>query len=215
MRRKDAVRLAAGAGAAAPELDADGFRRATVLLRRLGALAPTRSWKYLASARGSVLWAVIFGVRMGYRSIVLCGVDLTGVTYFFEDPDAPLRVPGAPIPTNTQPGTIHKTADPTRPGATMPQLLETMRDEVLDPTLEYQPAGKRVADRFETKSRKGGKLRLALDRLERESADSWSIAGSFEATDMQPGVLAKGLAGQTLPRASGRFDITELHVRAQ
>ena len=87
-------------------------------------------------------------------------------------------------------------------------------DEVLDPTLEYQPAGKRVADRFETKSRKGGKLRLALDRLERESADSWSIAGSFEATDMQPGVLAKGLAGQTLPRASGRFDITELHVRA-
>lgn len=87
-------------------------------------------------------------------------------------------------------------------------------DEVLDPTLEYRPAGKRVADRFESKSRKGGKLRLALDRLERGSADSWSIAGSFDAADMQPGVLAKGLAGQTLPRASGRFDITELHVRA-
>jgi len=116
-----------------PELDADGFRRATALLRRLHALSPSRTWKYLASTRGSVLWAVIFGVRMGYRSIVLCGVDLTGVTYFFEDPGAPLRVPGAPLPTNTQPGTIHKTADPARPGATMPQLLEAMRDEVLDP----------------------------------------------------------------------------------
>ena len=87
-------------------------------------------------------------------------------------------------------------------------------DEVLDPTLEYQPAGKRVADRFEAKSRKGGELRLALDRLQRRSADSWSIAGSFDAADLQPGVLAKGLAGQTLPRASGRFDITDLHVRA-
>ncbi|RYD15679.1 MAG: hypothetical protein EOP90_06945 [Lysobacteraceae bacterium] len=87
-------------------------------------------------------------------------------------------------------------------------------DEVIDPTLEYRPAGKRVADRFEAKSRKGGDLQLELDRLERSSADTWSVAGRFEAKDMRPGVLAKGLAGQTLPRASGRFDISELHVRA-
>jgi hypothetical protein len=114
-------------------LDADGSRRAIALLRRLHGLSTRRSWRYLASTRGSVLWAVLFGVRMGYRSIVLCGVDLTGVRYFFEDPDAPMRVPGAPLPPNTQPGTIHKTADPGRPGATMPQLLDAVRDEVLDP----------------------------------------------------------------------------------
>ncbi len=86
-------------------------------------------------------------------------------------------------------------------------------NEVLDPTLEYQPAGTRVADRFEVKSRKGGDLWLTLDGLQRSSTDTWSVAGSFEARDMRPGVLAKGLAGQTLPRASGRFDVTELHVR--
>ena len=116
-----------------PELDADGFRRSIALLRRLRGLSSSGSWKYLASTRGSVLWAVLFGVRMGYRSIVLCGVDLTGVRYFFEDPDAPLRLPDAPLPANTQPGTIHKTADPARPGATMPELLAAVRDEVLDP----------------------------------------------------------------------------------
>ncbi len=87
-------------------------------------------------------------------------------------------------------------------------------NDVLDSTLEYQPAGKRTADRFEAKSRKGGDLRLALDRLQRGSSDTWSVAGSFDATDMQPGVLAKGLAGQALARASGRFDVAELHVRA-
>ena len=88
-------------------------------------------------------------------------------------------------------------------------------DEALDPSLEFQPAGKRAADRFEAKSRRGGDLRLELDRLQRGSSDTWSVAGSFEAKDMRPGVLAKGLAGQTLPRASGRFDIAELHVRAR
>jgi hypothetical protein len=116
-----------------PELDAHGVRRTLALLRRLGALTPRPSWRYLASARGSVLWAVLYGLRMGYRHIVLCGVDLAGTNYFFDDPAAPDVVAGAPIPVNTQSGPVHKTADPTVPGATMPELLAAVRDELLGP----------------------------------------------------------------------------------
>jgi hypothetical protein len=39
------------------------------------------------------------------------------------------------------------------------------------------------------------------------------VSGTFDATNMQPGVLAKNLAGRSIGHAAGRFDVAELHVR--
>lgn len=85
-------------------------------------------------------------------------------------------------------------------------------DEVLDASLAYRPERKRVMDEFGARLRDGA-MQVEFERLQR-NARTWSVAGSFEATNMQPRVLAKGLAGRSIERASGRFDVTELHVRA-
>lgn len=84
-------------------------------------------------------------------------------------------------------------------------------DEVLDAVLEYRPDRQRATESFKAKSRDGS-VRVVLERLQRGSADTWSIAGTFEATNLQPGILAKRLAGRSVARASGRFDVSELHV---
>ena len=86
-------------------------------------------------------------------------------------------------------------------------------DEVVDASLAYRPDARRRTDEFNLRLRDGG-MRVDFERLQRDDARSWSVAGSFEATNMKPGVLAKGLVGRSIERATGRFDVTELHVRA-
>ena len=54
---------------------------------------------------------------------------------------------------------------------------------------------------------------ITLDKLERKDDNTFVIAGSFKATDLAPGVLAKELAGKTLASVSGRFDFSEVPIR--
>lgn len=86
-------------------------------------------------------------------------------------------------------------------------------DDVLDASLAYRPDKQRATEDFGAKSR-DGTMQVALEYLQRGSAQAWSLAGTFEATNLQPGVLAKKLAGRSIARAAGRFDVAELHVRA-
>lgn len=85
-------------------------------------------------------------------------------------------------------------------------------DDVLDAWLEYRPDRKRAMEDFRARSRDGA-MRLVLERLQRDAAQTWSASGTFDATNLQPGVLAKKLAGRSIGHAIGRFDVAELHVR--
>lgn len=86
-------------------------------------------------------------------------------------------------------------------------------DEVLDASIEYRPDRKRAMEDFRARSRDGF-VRVTLERLQRDEPRTWSVTGSFDATDLKPGALAKKLAGRSIVRAAGRFDVAELHVRA-
>jgi hypothetical protein len=109
-------------------LDRDGFARAMHLAHRCGFLTARPAWRYLPTTRGTVLWTLLFAARLGYREVVLCGIDLHGTSYFYEAPDAPRLVPDLPVPPNVQDGRVHRTNDPAEPGPTMREIIAALGD---------------------------------------------------------------------------------------
>ena len=82
-------------------------------------------------------------------------------------------------------------------------------------TLKYYPNGKKQMQWFETDRKSGGTVQVTLDRFERVDDKTLSIAGSFKAEGLVPGVLSKELVGQELAGASGSFDFTEVNIRPE
>ncbi len=80
--------------------------------------------------------------------------------------------------------------------------------------LEYTPNGKKRMQSFESKRKSDDSVQVTLDRFERVDDDTVSLAGSFKADKLSPTVLARDLAGQEIASASGSFDFSEIHVRA-
>ena len=79
--------------------------------------------------------------------------------------------------------------------------------------VDFRPAGARLSDSFESAKSGPGAVVVKLDKLEQKGTAGFVVSGSFQASNLQPGVLAKNLKGQTLPTISGRFAFTELPLR--
>ena len=77
--------------------------------------------------------------------------------------------------------------------------------------LEYYPDANKRTQSFVKK--KLALTDLTIDKLERKDEKTFVVSGSFKATDLEPGVLAKELKGQTLANVSGRFDFAEVPIR--
>src|SRR5690606_23062139 len=86
-------------------------------------------------------------------------------------------------------------------------------DEVVDASLAYRPDARRRTDEFNLRLRDGGRG-VGFGRLHRDEERRWSVTGSCVDTNMKRGVMTKGLSGRSIERASRRFDVTELQVRA-
>lgn len=102
------------------------------MLRGLGAsgfldlpfVSPTKS--------ASVDWSLFFARRLGYKTVVLCGVDL-GVKYFYELAAEEYLAKGLRIPDSGMAGrTVHTTMDPARCSLVISEVIRIMRRELLD-----------------------------------------------------------------------------------
>lgn len=82
-------------------------------------------------------------------------------------------------------------------------------------TLKYYPDGKKRMQWFETDRKSDDDVQVTVDRFERVDDKTLSIAGSFKADRLVPGVLSKNLVGQELTGASGSFDFTEVNIRPE
>ncbi len=82
-------------------------------------------------------------------------------------------------------------------------------------TLSYYPDGKKRTQWFETDRKNKGSVQVTLDRFERVDDKTLSIAGSFKASKLMPGILSKELAGQEVADASGSFDFAEINIRPE
>jgi len=98
--------------------------RMLALCRRIGL---TRRTRLLLFARASIVQALSLGAELGYRRIVLAGVDLNDTRYFWDE-DPELSWFG-----NAQPGTVHRTMDPAVGSVPVDRVVMLMRDHWLDP----------------------------------------------------------------------------------
>ncbi len=81
--------------------------------------------------------------------------------------------------------------------------------------LEYVPDGKKRTQWFESNRKADASVEVTLDRFERVDDHTLSIAGSFKANKLVPGVMSRELVGQEITNASGSFDFTEVNIRPE
>jgi len=104
-------------------------------LRCLDRIGVLRQTSIFFTRTGSVDWCVLFGYKLGYRNIVLCGVDLNNTRYFWEIDTKCYEGKNFVLPEKRQRGLIHKTLDPTRCSGGIPieQVLLAIKDVLLEP----------------------------------------------------------------------------------
>jgi len=67
---------------------------------------------FMFQARGSIFAIVLFGIALGYKRVIFCGVDLNGSPYFFEK-DARYNSSGLKNPIELEGGVISAGVHPT------------------------------------------------------------------------------------------------------
>lgn len=104
-------------------------------LRCLDRIGVLRQVPIFFTRTGSVDWCVLFGYKLGYRNIVLCGVDLNNTRYFWEINAEHYEEKNFVLPEKRQRGPIHKTLDSTRCSGGIPidQVLLAIKDALLEP----------------------------------------------------------------------------------
>ena len=109
-----------------------GFERSIKMLNQFGVIDLLLRKHLLFHRRGSLSDILAFALGMGYKKIVLCGVDLLSKDYFFDQ--VPYRWKGnvLPVPPRVT-GNVHSTVDPSKVDITIDEFLYVMRDLVLKP----------------------------------------------------------------------------------
>lgn len=103
---------------------------------------------------------------------------------------------------------------PAQPGVRM-QLSLTFSDKDMKPTggkVQFYPDSAKSRESYMKKIQPSD---VTIGKLERKDDNTFVISGSFKATDLKAGVLAKALKGKTLASVSGRFDFQEVPIRGQ
>ena len=108
-----------------PPADTERDLRAFLRLWRRGA----SRWP-VPTYRASLSFLILLAYRMGYREIVLCGIDLNVPTYFWEDDGFDGDSFG--LPRNATRTTAHRTTDPDL-GLPIQTVIKAIQEEVLAP----------------------------------------------------------------------------------
>ena len=103
-----------------------GFRQSTFSrsLNLINILKLHEVSNFLFFKRASISQAISFGLKMKYKEIVLCGVDLNNTQYFYEDSEYCSK--NIPLPEKIQRGSIHRIADPNYGNLTIDIIIDEM-----------------------------------------------------------------------------------------
>ena len=121
-----------------PGRDETEFRRSLRWLMALRLLDPTRELDEVPMTRSSLTYTLFIAVALGYRTVVLCGIDLKSTGYFYSEPGAPAVKHPELVPHTGQAGKVHLTFDPVHHPLTIDKIVRAVRDEV------YTPIGARL-----------------------------------------------------------------------
>jgi len=94
---------------------------------RCNPTGPLKLFSYI----GTIIQLMDLSVRMGYRRVILCGVDMSDPRYFYEDLDQYPDMAGIRSSPPTQ--TTHQTLKQTRGHIPIDQVVYAMNDLVFEP----------------------------------------------------------------------------------
>jgi len=116
-----------------PGNDGLSFARWLRFLDRFGLLTGSLPSGLILFRQASLSWLLVFAMQQGYRTIVLCGVDLNSPYYFYDLNQRYSREKGLEIPPAEFAAPIHPTNDARRctGGLTISEVLRIMDDVLL------------------------------------------------------------------------------------
>ncbi len=109
------------------------FEKVLKYLLCLGCFQRNNNGKFLFSKQASLSFLVFWAYFMGYKQIVMCGVDLNNTEYFWETHTHQLKGAGLLIPPKAQLASIHRTLDPSYGDVTIDQVLNCVDNVLLKP----------------------------------------------------------------------------------
>jgi len=95
-----------------PGVNKKAFSKWILLLDLIRFFSKNNNNGFIPFKQASVSWLIIFALKLGYKNIVLCGIDLNNTDYFFEQNKAYYFKKNILIPPSGQDGKIHMTNDP-------------------------------------------------------------------------------------------------------
>lgn len=106
------------------------FRRNAKELKRLGVFKQKSHIRHLFKYRATISMLVSLAYMMGYKRIVLCGVDITDPRYFYHDAD---RYPQFKEVESARPGKVHITGVEREMMVTAQTVIQVLNEVVLQP----------------------------------------------------------------------------------
>jgi hypothetical protein len=112
----------------------DELTAAVKMLDRWGFLTPSgRGRMHIPKKRASLSFLMFLGAFLGYKHILLYGVDLNATEYFFQSPTARLWSERPLIPDVAIPGKVHRTYDADIDAMTIDAVVDVIKQEFFRP----------------------------------------------------------------------------------
>lgn len=106
------------------------FRKSLQWMDWAGFFEKDKARGYVAQTRGTITTAIILGIKMGIKKIVLCGVDLNNTRYFFDENPARYEAKGLRIPDRHRPFPRHETEMSFGKHLRISETIEHMQDVI-------------------------------------------------------------------------------------
>lgn len=109
------------------------FRKGLKKIRRFNKLKLTNK-NILFKKRASISMMVMIGWQLGFKEIILCGVDLNNTRYFYEENSSYYKSKGIDVPESGQKkDSVHKTINKEFGNLTIDQVIYSINDILLKP----------------------------------------------------------------------------------
>ena len=108
------------------------FSRWLGFLEGVGALSGKLFNGFIVFRQASISWLIVFALRLNYKNIILCGVDLNSSDYFYEIDQSFVQERGLFEPPSEFESNVHPTNDASKcDGLTISQILAVMEKKIL------------------------------------------------------------------------------------
>lgn len=117
-----------------PGMSSPALRRWFTVLDSLGYFSQNNKSQCMLYRQASLSWLLTFAIRLGYRNIVLCGVDLNNTDYFYDIDNSYAKNNNLVIPDAGFHEDVHPTENPDKCHANTPisEVINIMQETLLE-----------------------------------------------------------------------------------